>query len=718
MRRSPLSLLLLAGLASSVCSIAGARQGAARNTDARPAVAAQSARDPDAIPLRVITLYRSGVGYFERQGRIAGDVHVSLRFEKEQINDILKSMVLLDLGGGKIGSVGYGSKEPLERRLGSFGVNIADNPSMADLMARLRGARVRLTTADGPIEGTVLGTEARTVAVQRREPGMNDAQPIGAVVSEWFINVVTGTGVKSVAVSRINGYEILDAKLAEELNLALAALAESRDERSARVDLSFTGAGERPVVLGYIHETPVWKTSYRLVLPDETAASGGGKPQVQGWAIVENTTDEDWRDVRLALASGQPVGFRMDLHEPLFVERPMLPVPSAAVARARMYESVDMPMAESARVSSSLRPAAAPARMDMAGGEGQMLNRAQDMERYAAEAMTKYSPQGGATASETGEQFRYEIASPVTIERQRSAMLPIMNEAIEGRRVSIYNGADSREHPMRGVEITNSSGFELSPGPIAVYDGAGYAGDAQIAFTSRAQQRLLSYAVDLDVRVLSEAKQTEDVVSVKIVSGLIETASVSRATASYTLTNRDGKRDRVVILEQPKKPGWKVVQPEKVSSESEALNRFEVALGKAEQKKTEVVEEKTNWSRIAMTSMDLPTLLGHAKNGKASGAVVDAIKKAAQMQAGINDTETKIRKANEERASIGTDQSRIRQNMQSIDRASDLYARYMKTMNEQETRIEQIGASVAELERQASAAKEELTKYLAGLNVG
>lgn len=733
MRRSLIAIVLVAGTAASVTSLARAQSEPSRPAQASPRAALPvrplAAHGGDALPIRAITLYRSGVGYFERSGKVAGDDRVSLRIDKDVVNDILKSLVLLDVGGGGVSAVGYGSKEPLLRRLESFGVNIADNPSMADLMTRLRGARVRLTTAEGPVEGAILGTEMRNAPAPRPiEGGGAIAAP---AVPEAFINIVTANGVKSVAVSRVNAYELLDERLSAELNLALVALAESRDERSATIDLAFTGAGERAVALGYVHETPVWKTTYRLTLPEDSA-SGEAKPRVQGWAIVENTTDEDWREVRLSLASGNPVGFRMDLHEPLFVDRPTLPVPTTMAARARLYESVEMPFSRDDKVNAGFGPrreakreaalaSPASAAMDLSrrvlDASGEMVQTGADMARYKALGSAPIDPGSQSQATDAGEAFRYELRAPVSIERRRSAMLPILGEALDARRVSIYNASDNRQHPMRGVELTNTTGFELTPGPISVFDGAGYAGDAQIGFTSRGQQRLLSYAVDLDVRVLADQATTDTVVKARIVGGMVEQQSVSRATTSYTLINRDGARDRVVLLEQAKRPGWDLRSPEKPSSVSEALNRFEVSLAKAEQKKYDVVEERTNWSRSAVASFDLPTILAFAQDGKASAAVADAVRKAATMQAGLNDLQAQAKRIKEEVSAISTDQSRIRSNMQTISKTSDLYANYMTKLTEQETRLERLAEQAADIEERSIAAKAALDAYIADLNV-
>jgi hypothetical protein len=175
----------------------------------------------DQIPIRKITLYRSGVGYFERSGQIDGDAEIQLRFNTDQINDILKSMVLLDRGGGRIDAVSYGSKEPLARRLASFGVDISGNPSIPELLNQLRGAPIRVAGGE-QVQGTILGIETRVVPAAKDQP----ARP------EAFLNLVTPGGLRSLAISGISSFEILDEELAAELNKALAALAEYRADRS------------------------------------------------------------------------------------------------------------------------------------------------------------------------------------------------------------------------------------------------------------------------------------------------------------------------------------------------------------------------------------------------------------------------------------------------------------------------------------------------------
>jgi hypothetical protein len=332
--------------------------------------------------------------------------------------------------------------------------------------------------------------------------------------------------------------------------------------------------------------------------------------------------------------------------------------------------------------------------------------------------LVQYGAAAQAQAGEIGEVFQYQMKTPVSIPRQRSAMLPILSSGIEGRRVSIYNRADGSEHPMRGVEIKNTSGLQLMPGPISVFDGAAYAGDAQIGHVTLNDKRLLAYAVDLDVQAVVKAEDNAVVRSVKIVNGQIEETVKRQAKVSYAFGNKDEKRPRTVIVEQPKVKGWDLVEPKKASEETESLYRFELPLAAKESGKVDVLQERTDLQRYAVTSYDSGTLLAYFKDGKVSQKVVDAVKKAADMQAAINATTQRISQLDAEKQSIDQDQARIRQNMGSVSRDTELYKRYMTKLNEQETRLEKIREDremeVGTLNRQQA----ELQGYVAGLNVG
>ena len=674
-------------------------------------LALASPADPDDLPVSRITLYRSGVGSFVREGVVEGNADVQLRFRTDQINDILKSMVVLDLDGGRVEGATYGSKEPLSRRLASFAVDISDNPGRAELLERLRGAKVSIRTSEGEREGSILGVERQNVVY-----------PQGQQQTRATVSLVTSTGIWSSDVDSVLSFQLLDADLAAELNKALIALAEHRADNVKTLDLNFRGNGPRDVMVGYVHETPVWKTSYRLVMPEKA----GDRLTLQGWAIVENTTEEDWEDVRLSLVAGQPVSFTMDLYEPVYVTRPDVPVPTAAGARPRSYAGgVDLfdknNDAQSFVDLKSVAPSAARApgrdRGEVSAESRRSAGLSADFSEAEMGAAMRNSVAAAASGESVGEVFQFTLDAPVTVGRQQSAMLPIIAGDIEGRRVSIFNQNDGLTHPMRGVEITNDTGLQLMPGPIAVYDGTSYAGDAQIGHVSRSDERLLAYAVDLDVDARVEPGSTSTVQKLSIVRGMLRQQMIEQNSATYFFESHDQFRDRTVIVEHAKYNGWDLVDSPKPEEIAGDLYRFELELDPGAKGELSVTQRRTRYESIALLNYDANTLMRYSRDGKASRAVIDAFREAQRLQARVQDSERTLAQLVVERNEIGQDQNRIRSNMGSIDRNSDLYARYMQKLAEQETRLEQIVKSIQTTTAERDARQQELQEYLNNLNV-
>src|SRR5687768_1624174 len=212
------------------------------------------------LPLNRVVLFSSGVGFYEHNGQIEGNGHFDLKFNVDDVNDLLKSMVLQDLGGGRISTVNYESKDPITKTLKTFAIDLTDNPTLADLLKQVRGEKVQIaaTTSAAPIVGTIVGVEKRKVKVKDDE-----------AIEQDFLNLLTDEGLRSVNMESVSRIKLLDEQLNGELTQALQILASAHDTDKKTVTLNFLGQGKREVRVGYIQESPIWKTSYRLVLKDD-----------------------------------------------------------------------------------------------------------------------------------------------------------------------------------------------------------------------------------------------------------------------------------------------------------------------------------------------------------------------------------------------------------------------------------------------------------------
>ena len=688
-RTAPLAALIV---------VAAAADAAAQTTPPEPA--------RTSVPVNTVMLFSSGVGYFEHAGTVRGNGAAELRFRTHQINDILKSLIVQDEGGGRVGAITYPSQDPIGKTLRSFQVDITANPSLADLLNQLRGARVTVLTSGERVTGTILGVEMRIKHVVQGEPA-----------SVPVLNIITAATLRSIELQSITSLTLDDPELQAELTSALGALAQARDQDRKPVTINFAGTGDRRVRFGYVVETPVWKTSYRLLMSDSRDA-------LQGWAIVENQTDSDWNDVALSLVSGRPISFTMDLYSPLYAKRPHIVQELFAGLRPPLYDAgIDetREREQMGAVSQAPHSAGAPA----AAASRQMtdsLRRSLRLEGLVMADATRAmdaasSVQAIASAARIGEVFQYVIGN-VTLARQKSAMLPIITDSIALERVSIYNAAVLAKNPLTGVRLRNTTGKHLLQGPVTVLDGSAYAGDARIDDVPPGQERLISYGIDLDVHV-DNTKNTDvnSILSARIVKGVLTIDRRTVASQEYLVDNK-GERNRTIIIEHPVRHGWKLVDTRKPVETTTQLYRFE---GKAASKKVTtltVKEEIVRGESMAILPADPAQVLVYSRTGEIPAAVREALARAAALKHAVVDTERQIAERTRRIAEITAEQARMRENMKTVSQRGDYYQRLLAKLNEQETALERLQDERGSLTERRDRERRELESYLAGLSVG
>ncbi len=688
------AVVLLAGTTAAQTAPGGATDQATRPADA----------EAD-LPVRSVTLYSSGVGYFEHAGTVAGDSSAVLSFKTAQINDLLKSLVIQDLDGGLVRAVTYPSNDPIERQLGSFRINLSGEPSLANILSQLRGAKI---TLDDSVTGTIVGVETRPVGEGE------------VTVEKAFLNIFTGSGLRSVPVESISTFTLEDPRLQEELSRALGALAAASDTDKKAVGFNFSGDGERRIRLGYVVQAPIWKTSYRLLL--EEGEGPDSKGTLQGWAIVENQTDNDWSDVELSLVSGRPMSFVMDLYQPLYVQRPLVVpdlfrslVPQAyGEGMALLDEEQNAELGMKSRALRQLGRAA-PDNRGAAGGYMEPQAPAADAavrERLDAGA----SVQSVASAADLGELFEY-VVGEVDIARQSSAMIPIVTDPIEAEKVSIYDPTVLEKHPLNGVILVNTTGKHLLQGPVTVLDGGAYAGDAQIQDVPPGEKRLLSYGVDLKLAARHEQRQgRQTLLTGKIVDGVLYFSRKYRTTHAYAFDN-DTEEPRTVILVHPYDRQYTLVDTPDPYETTDAARRFRV---EARPGRTDfiVTAEQTQEEGVRLAeNLSVEQFMAYASQGALPEKVREALREAAGLQRAVLETQRQLQQVQAEMKSIADEQARLRENMRTVDSASDYYKRLVAKLDEQETRIEELQGRQGELQAELETRRQALRDYLADLDV-
>lgn len=688
-----------------------------------PVEAAKPAAAQADVPVKVVVLFSSGVGYFEHFGNVKGDSSTELRFKTNQINDILKSLVLQDLGGGKISSVVYPSQDPISKTLKSFQVDITANPPFADLLNQLRGAKVKVTAGAETQSGTILGVEKKQKAVQNGQ------------IEIWVLNLINGATIRAIPLDDVTKLELEDVQLQEELTKALAALAQSRDQEKKPVTISFLGKGDRDVRVGYVVETPIWKTSYRLLI------GGDGKSSLQGWAIVENQTDNDWKDVSLSLVSGRPISFIQELYQPLYIPRPVVQPELYASLRPQTYEG-GMEQLER-RDLAEVDKAGAIGGGGGRGGGGGFGGRGivqEQLAKRAAPAVAVSSNLGAygrteglaynkpmdaaasiesvASAAKIGELFEYRVGN-VSLPRQRSAMIPIITDPIEVEKLSIYNMNVLPKNPLNGARVKNTTKNHLLQGPITVIEANSYAGDARIDNLPPGQERLLSYGVDLQMLVnATKNRQESTIQSGKIVKGVLHLNRKHVFTQYYVAENKDTEKEKTLVIEHPFRAGWKLTMPSKAMETTEALYRFKEKVPAGKSANLIVQEEMVQGEVIQILPMDFGTIDYYSKNGEISKDVREAMAKAGQLKQQMEETRRQVEQRHAEVNQIAQEQVRIRENMKAVqEKKGAYYTRLEQKLNDQETQIEATYKKMDEQQKLFEKQQKDLEDYLNNLNV-
>jgi hypothetical protein len=711
------ALLALPLLVSVWWGMAQAQRSDAPPDRERGAQAAAPAEDSpgstmsaeESVPVREVVMYRSGVAYVERRAEVTNNAEVDLKFDIDDINDLLKSMIVRDLGGGQIFTVTYGSKAPAGELLKTFAVDLQDNPSLAELLKQLRGIRVEVDAPES-LAGVIVSIEK-----QQQQVG-DELQEIDV------LNLRTERGLKSLPLRQITAIRILDPRLEQELRQALDVLGDALQTEQKTITFQFRGEGRRNVQVGYIKRMPVWKMSYRLVLDeigmpgeDGIAAPQEARPNaeqnhlLQGWAIVENTTANDWNDVRLSLVSGRPISFVMPLYEPLFADRPEIQLELYAGLRPQRYEQA-LTEREEARAEKAKAPAPAAdqfARQRRAGAAQDALRD----NRMQVEQLEQ-TVQARAESAEVGELFHYTIESPVSIARQQSAMIPVISASLSGQKLSIYNSSVNAKHPLRGVRLKNSTNQFLMDGPVTVYDEGAYAGDALLQNLSPGGERLISFALDLEVEVApNEELKPQTVVDIRFAKGTLLITRRQIREQTYRIRN-SADSPRTLLIEVPLQAGWELVAPKSPAETTRDLYRFQLELAAGESDEFRVETQRTIEERVAVTDAEIDAIVQYQSARSISEETKQRLDEVIARKREIERLTTERAQAQQQLDEIASQQDRIRKNMAEIDRNTDLYARYITKLSQQEDDVEMLRKAIDRLTSEIEEKRDALDTFL------
>ena len=659
------------------------------------------------IPIRRVVLYKAGVGYFEHLARIVGTGDLTMQFTSRQLDDALKSLTAIDLDNGRVSGITYDSTAPIDQRIALLGIQLPPQADRAEFYRALRGTRVTVTQGAAQMTGRLLGVERRATSEY-------------AGVDELTLVADDGR-IRTFGMNANLNVRIADAALRDDVDQYLSLVGSRQAQEIRRVTINDTGTGVRRVLVSYISEVPVWKSTYRVVFdPDQN------RPLLQGWAIVDNTMAEDWTNVDLSLVAGAPQSFVQNISQPYYVSRPVVGLPRQALLQPQTHEPT-LQLDERVAVSG------AGSVMDRAGaGSGLGAGRASGLSggivggvngvplpppaAPAAPPAAQLIP--SATGQALSDLFEYHVQQPITIRRNQSALVPIINAPIDAERVALWRPNLPDNRPLRALWITNSTSDTLDGGSFSVMDGGAFAGEGLIEPLKPAEKRLISYGVDLGVLVSAKNDPgPQRVTRLAAAKGVIAMSQEERSIWTYTLRNTDSS-PRSLVIEHPVKAGW-TIEPNEARIENSASEaRFKLTLDAHKDMLFIVRERRAIASNLSIAQFDAAQLASLVARGASDEELRKVFAPIFAKRAEVASADDGVKAANASLSRITDDEQRLRANITTLGGSKDDRAarqRYTSALARDEDALSSLQADLKRLIAERDARQAELNDMIASL---
>ena len=643
------------------------------------------------LPLKKVTLYSSGVACYEHEGRLSGSGNAEFLFTAAQINDVLKSLVVTD-PAAKTVSVEYQSEDTLRKTLESLKVNPSTAPTLYDLLISQRGAELEVF-APHKITGKIISADKNL----SRENG-----------DGFSLSLAANDGIHVIPFSEIQTFKFVDEKRNEDLNTALDLMLDASAKNRSKLGIRIGAQGSRNVKISYVMEAPVWKASYRLDM-------GKNKALFQAWAIVDNSTDSDWNDVKLTLTTGRPVGFRQNLYAPYYTYRPELPLAIAQSARAETFASGT----ETAQYEKAAAPQAFSSRKMMLKEASSVYNHYDEEAEEAAGIegeVPSYFAGPNPAGSTAGQMFAFTSAEPVKLGRQKSMMMPLTLSTLPAEKFSVFSSFSSipygvSVHPKFCIRIENTSGLKLPAGAVTVFDGGEYAGDALLEFLGENEKRLIAYGDDIEVSGTKSESALRNIESVKIAGGILNVSYRQIQTSTYSVKNTD-KKERTLIIEHAKKAGFDLATKAALEETTAGKYRFKLKAAGASTAELKVEESRTYGETRKILDMSSESFVSYTTNAempekvkKSFEAIIKEREKVLAAQKALADLQNR-------QTELVREQERVRKNLEALGTESAEGKEFLAKLLKLENELDASKTKLAAAADKANKAQEDFIRFV------
>lgn len=640
------------------------------------------------LPVREMTLYKHGIGFFRREGEVEGD-EVTLTFRHDAINDVLKSLVVVDQGEGHVRGIRYQTPLDADAAQADSSIRLSDHASLRDLLRDLRGRHVELRVDGETVTGRMAGIDLFDVEQ--------------APLDSTLVSIVRepGNEVATYRLSDVRSLRLLDARAEHDLHFFLDTSLSEDLSRTVAVRLS---EGSHRLVVYYVAPSPTWRVSYRLVAETDEQ-SDTGTALLQGWGLFDNRFDEDLEDVRVTLVAGQPISFIYDLYSSRIPERPVIeeqarvaPGPVEFRAERRLAKRPPIQAMYAGYAAASAREMPAP--MPAAG---------LDREEAAVQPV--------AEGQEAGAFFEYRVTTPVSVKRGESALVPIISADIAYTRELLYNGAKLPSHPVVALRFANTTGLTLERGPVTIVEDGEYRGEAVIPFTKSGSEVYLAYAVELGVRVVERSARHTEMAGLVIREGYLLINEYQVQTTTYMLEN-DTDQDHVITIEAPVTSQYELFDTPPPDAETATERRWRVEVGARGEAIFTRRERRLTSRHEQISDLDYRRLERYLRDRWLDQATFDALSTLLDNLAFIEQAKQEQDKLKAERGEVYEREAQLRENLHALKptgQEGHLRARVLQQLTASEDRLDAIDTRVDELTRQIEQAEARIKEILTEL---
>jgi hypothetical protein len=648
------------------------------------------------IPITHVTLYKHGVGYFERRAKLSGE-QVSLSFRLEEMNDVLKSLTAIDWGDGQVLGVAYPSPQSREELLAGCSIHLRDHRSLQDLLVSLRGRRVRLMLdQQEALSGALVGLDEAP-----------DEEPLATGLVSLLLD--DSAWVQAMPLGRVQGVEILDDTAAGDLRFFLASSLTQELHRQVTVRLT---PGEHDLSLSYVAPAPTWRVSYRLVVEEGNQGNkgkeGSRRALLMGWGIFDNRLEEDLQEISLSLVAGMPISFVYDLVTPFTPERPEVKDEGRVAAGP-----VSFGAARGAPPASMM----ATLSMDEAVDGAAMLRAAAPAKRAVSVQALERATTVAASGADLGELFEYAIVIPVTVGRGQSAMVPIVSARLDCHKDLLYNGSKLALHPVATLRMRNDTGLTLERGPVTVIDSGRYAGEAVLPFTAVEGELVAPYAVELAVKVQEESSHSREVHGLRISGYYLTIEEWDVRTRLYQLHNSSAEAV-TVLVEHPRTALYELFDTPAPREQTAEHVRFAVQAPARGEATLRVQERRLLSRHEEIRHQSAQALRGFATRGLLSKQAHAQLSALLALWERIAVHERRLVEIEQERQKIYKGQEQVRGNMGALSatgKEGELRAGYVDKLRASEQQLELLSGEEKQLQSEIARLKDEIESKVKAL---